>query len=49
MNVFGLISAGEHVVKGWLRLMMHRDVESPGESDAPGRRSVALALALWGD
>lgn len=46
MNVFGVISVTDHVSKGWLRLMIQRDVESPGEAGATGMWLVALALAL---
>ena len=48
MTIFGLISVGDHVLEGWLRLMMWRNIESPGESGAPGRRPVALALTPKG-
>ena len=42
MKVFDLISVCDHVFKGWLRLMVQREVESPGEASAPGRWLVAL-------
>lgn len=44
MTVFGLISVSDHVFKGWLRLMVRGDLESPKEGGAPGRWLVALAV-----